>query len=94
MTNIIDEQNGYQVIVCNIHWSNSASSYKTKNNAKNELPSQVTVTLPENVLNQANKNKTQFNDIVEQFIYNMLTRKFNCEVSNCQIWLPLEKENA
>lgn len=90
------EENGqeqFQVIVCNIHWSTSSSSYKNKNSVKTELPDQTTMTIPESVLNQANKTKSQtaFNDIIEQFIYNLLTRKFNCEVANCQIWLPLEK---
>lgn len=78
----------YQVIVCNIHW-NSSSAEKRVN--VDELPIQLALDIPENVLQQASKmhDNEWFNDIIEQFAYNLLTRKFGCEVCSCQVWLPL-----
>lgn len=82
---------GYQVIVTGIKWDKKAiGQYYVKNDRYVDLPSQFTLDLPENVLNQATKKKNDFNDIVESFVYNFLTRKFGHEVNNCQIWLPLE----
>lgn len=78
--------NGYQILVCNIHWNESSMA----RGKKHELPAQLALDIPENVLNQANKNKHMFNDIIEQFAYNLLTRKFGCEVCSCQVWLPLD----
>ena len=77
----------YQVLVCNIHWDTSTAARKV---VINELPEQLALDVPENVLNQAKKKSNDFNDVIEQFAYNLLSRKFNCEVCNCQVWLPLE----
>ena len=77
----------YQILVCNIHWNTETASRKT---VISELPEQLALDVPENVLNQAKKKSNDFNDIIEQFAYNLLTRKFNCEVCYCQVWLPLE----
>ena len=46
------------------------------------------------VLQQARGKKNVFNDVIESYIYNALTRKFGHEVYHCQIWLPLEDEVA
>ena len=87
MANELDKQTvSYQVLVCNIHWNNP-TSHKQKHY---ELPAQLALDIPENVLNQARKKNNDFNDIIEQFAYNLLTRKFGCEVCSCQVWLPLE----
>lgn len=80
----------YIVFVCNIHW-NPKPVFNKKNNEK--LPDQMSLDIPNQVLVQANKNKKNFNDIVETFCYNLLTKKYNHEVYNCQIWLPLEEDN-
>lgn len=87
--NIEDIQytDSYQILVCNIHWDVSTASRKTD---IAELPAQIALDVPENVLNQAKKKSNDFNDIIEQFAYNLLTRKFMCEVCSCQVWLPLE----
>ena len=77
----------YQILVCNIHWDISTASRKT---AVSELPAQLALDIPENVLNQAKKKDNDFNDVIEQFAYNLLSRKFNCEVCSCQVWLPIE----
>ena len=87
MTNELEEIESYQVLVCNIHWNINSASSKAK---IDELPAQLALDIPENVLNQARKKNNNFNDIIEQFAYNLLTRKFSCEVCSCQIWLPLE----
>ena len=83
----IDYKESYQVIVCNIHWDISTASRRT---AVNELPEQIALDIPENVMNQASKPENDFNDVIEQFAYNLLTRKFSCEVCSCQVWLPLK----
>lgn len=75
----------YQILVCNIHWNINSASHKTK---VDELPTQLALDIPESVLKQANKKSNVFNDIIEQFAYNILTRKFACEVGSCQVWLP------
>ena len=83
----IDYKESYQVIVCNIHWDISTASRRT---VISELPEQIALDIPENVMNQASKPENDFNDVIEQFAYNLLTRKFNCEVCSCQVWLPLK----
>lgn len=80
----------YVVFVCNIHWD--SKTIYNKKNTKEELPSQMSFDIPSSVLVQANKNKKDFNDIIETFCYNLLAKKYNHEVYNCQIWLPLEDE--
>ena len=81
----------YQIIITGISWKeNSTRSYVSKKDNE-ELPTQFTLDLPENVLAQANKKENNFKDIIETFVYNFLTRKFSHEVYSCSIWLPLEK---
>ena len=77
----------YQILVCNIHWDVTTASRRT---VIAELPVQLALDVPESTLNQAKKKGNDFNDIIEQFAYNILSRKFNCEVCSCQVWLPLE----
>ena len=88
--NIEDDEVGYQVLVCNIHWGSKAQIAGVKR-VQSDLPEQMSLDIPESVLKQANKNKPSFNDIIEQFVYNLLTKKFGREVNCCQIWLPLDK---
>ena len=83
--NDTDYTESYQIVVCNIHWNTSTASRKT---AVHDLPSQLALDIPESILSQARKSN-EFNDVIEQFTYNLLTRKFMCECCSCQIWLPL-----
>lgn len=89
--------NGFQILITGISWNKhttkalSAKAYISKDE---ELPEQFTLDVPENVLNQAKKVNNEFNDIIETFVYNFLTRKFGHEVQHCQIWLPLEEQVA
>ena len=84
-----ENSDGYQVIVANIFWN-----YKSRTNSKKdngaELPTQMSLTIPDQVLQQARKVKNNFNDTIEQFCYNLLSRKYGKEVTSCQIWLPFE----
>ena len=86
----MEENNGYQVLVCNIAWGSKVHSGTVKKTNQSELSSQISLDIPEAVLQQANKNKANFNDIIEQFVYNLLCKKVGREVNRCQIWLPLE----
>ena len=83
----IQHTDSYQILVCNIHWNTETASRKT---VISELPQQLALDVPENVLNQAQKKSNDFNDVIEQFAYNLLSRKFACEVGSCQVWLPIE----
>ena len=80
-----------QVLITGITWnSSSLSSYHTKKDEQLELPTQFTLNIPDNVLKQAGKPRNNYKDIIETFVYNFLTHKFNHEVYSCSIWLPLE----
>lgn len=79
----------YQVIVANIFWNHKSRTNSKKDNGT-ELPAQMSLTIPDQVLQQARKVKNNFNDIIEQFCYNLLSRKYGKEVTSCQIWLPFE----
>ena len=90
----IKEAEHYQVLITGIHWDRKTTSqYKVKNDNYDLLPSQFTLDISDLVLKQANKNKEEFNDVIESHCYNFLTRKFGHEVNRCQIWLPLEEES-
>lgn len=76
--------NGYQIIVVNI-------SYKKTPGLAKERPTTVTLDIPEGIL-KCKSNKEKFYDVVEQFAYNTITKKYGTEVNRCQVWLPLEEE--
>ena len=87
-----DQSNKYQVLITDVKWNkDTIKSYKTKKDNES-LPDSFTLDLPMNVLNQAKKKNNVFNDVVETFVYNFLTRKFGHEVYHCSIWLPLEDD--
>ena len=85
----MNEDNKFQILVTNIAW-NTQSFKPTKNNKSPEFEEQITLDVPQSVLNETNKKHNDFNDVIEQFVYNLLYRKYSCEVNRCQIWLPLE----
>lgn len=84
------EDSRYQVICANICWSNKSKSGQVKKDNRAELPNQMSIDIPNAVLVQADKKQNNFNDIIETFCYNLLTKKYGREVTYCQIWLPLE----
>ncbi len=85
-----NESTAYQILVCNIKYGTKVHNGAAKKIAQADLPDQISLDVPPTVLQQANKNKNSFNDIIEQFTYNLLYKKFGREVYYCQIWLPLE----
>lgn len=87
MQDIESTENSNRILITNITWNKNAIH---SHSSKEELPTQFAIDLPENVINQANKKGNDYNDIIESFTYNFLTRKFDHEVYSCSIWLPLE----
>ena len=87
-----NENNPYQILVCNIKYGTKVHNGAAKKIAQADLPDQMTLDVPPTVLQQANKNKENFNDIIEQFVYNLLYKKFGREINRCQIWLPIESK--
>ena len=63
-------------------------AFRSKYDAKRDLPKQMAFDVPENVL--ANAKSSEFNDTIESYVYNALTRKFGHELYSAQIWLPPE----
>lgn len=84
-----EEVNPFQILITNIYW-NEKSYKQTRTNNNPSFDTQITLDVPSGVLKEANKKGNDFNDIIEQFVYNLLYRKYGCEVNRCQIWLPLE----
>jgi hypothetical protein len=72
----------YRVSVVNIKYGK-----ELYNKVKNK-PSMTVVAIPENILSHQD-DVGKFNDMIESFIYAKLTKKYEAEVYNCQIWLPL-----
>ena len=84
-----EKNEGYQVLITSISWSPAARQFKSKYDAKQKLPDSIAFDIPSNVLDQA-KASESFNDTIESYLCNSLTRKFGHEVYGCQIWLPLD----
>ena len=81
--------NAYQVIVTNIKWNSNAHSFIAKKTNKDDLPEQMSIDIPNGVLTEIKKKPSEECNIIEQFVYNLLCRKFGREANYCQIWLPL-----
>lgn len=81
-----------QVYVNDITWNkNTISSYQARRDKTgidtSDLPKQLVFDIPSTVIDQISKDPKNENDIVEQFIYNTLSRKYMHEVWHCQIWI-------
>ena len=74
------------IFISNIKWWKK-HTLKNKVNF-DELPETYQISIPNNMLEMYKKNYKQFCDEIETFCYNFLAKKFNVEVSYCQIWLP------
>lgn len=77
-----EENNEYQVIVVNTKYG------RILNEKINDRPEMSILDIPEGIMKTKNK-KNVFEDNVESFVYNTLTKKYGAEVSHCQIYLPL-----
>ena len=89
---ILDEENnqlGYQLIIANIKWNkDTVKQYRSKKDFYDKLPEQLTVILPEQLAQK--ENQSDFNDIVESWVYNFLAKRFNHIAHRCQIFLPFK----
>lgn len=86
------DDNRFQILITNISWNkNTIGQYRSKHDNYEDLPAQFALDVPENKMNEANKKQNVFNDVIESYAYDFLTRKFGHEVYHCQIWLPLDK---
>lgn len=83
----------YQVLVCNIAWNKKATTTLAKKTSPDELPDQMSFDVPRTVLAQASKPGVMFEDVIEQFVYNLLYKKFGYIANRCQIWLPCEEQS-
>ena len=54
---------------------------------KKNLPEFFVLDLPERITQLPDKNDQKYYDLIETFVYNTLTKKFQTEVENCQIWI-------
>lgn len=84
MTTNIDDNHGYQILISNIKFGG-----KVLNSNIKDLPSDAVLDVPEGIL-RTQTDKKKFEDAVESFAYNTLSRKYGKEVSYCQVWLPLD----
>ena len=82
-------EDSYQVIATNIKWHDKVNSAAAKRVSQSELPEQMSLDIPVGVLTEIKKKPSEESSIVEQFVYNLLYKKFGREVNRCQIWLPL-----
>lgn len=74
------------VIVVNVHFAKQ--SRDGKKSKKKELPNSFVLDLPERISMYENKDSQQYLDLIETFVYNTLSKKFQTDVWSCQIWLP------
>lgn len=85
------EDGKFQVFVVNIHWNKSRPVRSVKSGEVDSLQDSIVLDIPEAVLKNARKKGNSFEDVIEQFVYRILTNKFGFEIWNCQIWLPLDQ---
>ena len=89
-TNVIEEMietelNDNSVIVVNIKWYKISLDGAVSKRKK--LPSEFVLDLPERITQVPDKNTQKYLDLIESFVYNTLTKKFQTEVVNCQSWI-------
>ena len=84
MTTTIDEDHGYQILISNIKFGGNVLNSKIK-----DRPSDAVLDVPEGIL-RTRADKQKFEDNIESFAYNTLTRKYGKEVSYSQVWLPMD----
>ena len=73
------------VIVVNIKYakiSRDGTTSKRKN-----LPEFFVLDLPERITQLPDKSDQKYLDLIETFVYNTLSKKFQTDVEYCQIWI-------
>ena len=78
--------NQNSVIVVNVHFAKYARDGKASK--KKNLPNSFVLDLPERITMFEDKASQQYLDLIETFVYNTLSKKFQTDVWSCQIWLP------
>lgn len=73
------------IIAVNIKYSPRNFRGKKKPDTEENYPSSVILDLPERILNQ--REKPNYMDIIESFVYNTISGKYEREVDYCQIYL-------
>ena len=84
---VIENNNG--IIIVNIVFGGKVVNNKLRNKEK-ELPTVFAVDLPKKIKELEDKSIDLFNDVVETFAYDFLTKTFGVEVTHCQVYLPLK----
>ena len=73
------------VIAVNIKYSKN--SMDGKPSKRKNLPETFVLDLPERITQLPDKTDQKYLDLIETFVYNTLTKKFQTEVTGCQIWI-------
>ena len=89
-TNTVEEMiesqiNKNSVIVVNIHYSKT--SLDGSQSKKKNLPEIFVLDLPERIYGYEDKESQKYLDMIETFVYNTLTKKFQTEVMSAQVWI-------
>lgn len=77
--------NENSVIVVNIKYS-KVSRDGTLSKKKN-LPEFFVLDLPERITQLPDKTEQKYFDMIETFVYNTLSKKFQTDVESCQTWI-------
>lgn len=54
---------------------------------KKNLPEVFVLDLPERITQLPDKSDQKYLDLIETFVYNTLSKKFQTDVEHCQIWI-------
>ena len=73
----------YQIIVVNIKYGDAFRSYH------GDRPESITLDLPKSIV-ETERDRDTFDDLVEAFAYNTISRMAGAYVSSCQVFLPLD----
>jgi hypothetical protein len=81
---VAEKDSGYSVSVVNIHYRRKSRTF-----IDCKIPEIVTLNIPEGIM-RLKGDEQKFMDEIESFAYNCISRKYQIEVTNCQIFLPNE----
>lgn len=73
------------VIAVNIRYSKN--SMDGKPSKRKNLPDTFVLDLPERITQLPDKSDQKYLDLIETFVYNTLSKKFQTNVEYCQIWI-------
>lgn len=73
----------FQVFITGIKWDRKVQRQYHSKYSYEELPSQFTLDLQENVLSKAPRGSRELDYVIESYCYDFLTKKFGYEVNFC-----------